>query len=126
MIVPTGSFPFLQDHYSHTAELLQREPPKGGSFLLCQRHLYDGEGARAGRPSLHRRARRYADSRVRPGRAPSVRSDLPSRAFDMCPATGLSNEAVFRFFHDKGFTLEELKTCGARMGCNEFVFRRQA
>lgn len=35
-------------------------------------------------------------------------------------------EAVFRFFQDEGFTLEELKTCGGRMGCNEFVFRRQA
>jgi 2-polyprenyl-6-hydroxyphenyl methylase/3-demethylubiquinone-9 3-methyltransferase len=35
-------------------------------------------------------------------------------------------EAVFRFFQDKGFGLEELKTCGGRMGCNEFVFRRQA
>lgn len=35
-------------------------------------------------------------------------------------------EAVFRFFQDRGFTLEELKTCGGRMGCNEFVFRRQA
>lgn len=35
-------------------------------------------------------------------------------------------EAVFRFFQDRGFTLEELKTCGGRMGCNEFVFRRKA
>jgi 2-polyprenyl-6-hydroxyphenyl methylase/3-demethylubiquinone-9 3-methyltransferase len=35
-------------------------------------------------------------------------------------------EAVFRFFHDREFTLEELKTCGGRMGCNEFIFRRQA
>ena len=35
-------------------------------------------------------------------------------------------EDVFRFFRDRGFTLEELKTCGGRMGCNEFVFRRQA
>jgi 2-polyprenyl-3-methyl-5-hydroxy-6-metoxy-1,4-benzoquinol methylase len=34
-------------------------------------------------------------------------------------------EAVFRFFQDRGFTLEELKTCGGRMGCNEYVFRRQ-
>jgi 2-polyprenyl-3-methyl-5-hydroxy-6-metoxy-1,4-benzoquinol methylase len=33
-------------------------------------------------------------------------------------------EAVFRFFRDHGFVLEELRTCGARMGCNEFVFRR--
>ncbi|MFP4477732.1 MAG: class I SAM-dependent methyltransferase [Desulfatibacillaceae bacterium] len=34
-------------------------------------------------------------------------------------------EAVFHFFHEEGFALEELKTCGGRMGCNEFVFRRQ-
>ncbi len=34
-------------------------------------------------------------------------------------------ESVFRFFHDRGFALEELKTCGGRMGCNEFVFFRQ-
>ncbi len=34
-------------------------------------------------------------------------------------------EAVLRFFRDRGLTLEELKTCGGRMGCNEFVFRRQ-
>lgn len=33
-------------------------------------------------------------------------------------------EDVFRFFHDRGFVLEEMKTCGGRSGCNEFVFRR--
>jgi hypothetical protein len=33
-------------------------------------------------------------------------------------------EAVFRFFRELGFSLEELRTCGGRMGCNEFVFRR--
>ena len=33
-------------------------------------------------------------------------------------------EAVFHFFRDRGFYLESLKTCGGRMGCNEFVFRR--
>ncbi len=32
-------------------------------------------------------------------------------------------EAVFRFFRDRGFRLEKLKTCGGRMGCNEFLFR---
>lgn len=37
-----------------------------------------------------------------------------------------SPEAVFRVFHSHGFTLEELKTCRGRMGCNEFVFRRPA
>ncbi len=35
-------------------------------------------------------------------------------------------EAVMHFFQGNGFALEELKTCGGRMGCNEFVFRRQA
>lgn len=33
-------------------------------------------------------------------------------------------EDVFLFFRVKGFMLENLKTCGGRMGCNEFVFRR--
>lgn len=33
-------------------------------------------------------------------------------------------EGVFDFFHARGFTLEKLRTCGGRMGCNEFVFRR--
>lgn len=34
-------------------------------------------------------------------------------------------ETIFRFFRDRGFALEELRTCGGRMGCNEFVFRLQ-
>jgi len=33
-------------------------------------------------------------------------------------------EVVFRFYKDRGFLIEELNTCGGRMGCNEFVFRR--
>lgn len=33
-------------------------------------------------------------------------------------------EAVFRFFRKRGFVLQELRTCGGRMGCNEFVFHR--
>ncbi len=32
-------------------------------------------------------------------------------------------EDVFTFFRNAGFRLEELKTCGGRHGCNEFVFR---
>lgn len=35
-------------------------------------------------------------------------------------------EVVFRYFRDNGFLLEELKTCGGKMGCNEFLFRRDA
>jgi 2-polyprenyl-6-hydroxyphenyl methylase/3-demethylubiquinone-9 3-methyltransferase len=33
-------------------------------------------------------------------------------------------EAIFRAVRDGAFTLEALKTCGGKMGCNEFVFRR--
>jgi 2-polyprenyl-6-hydroxyphenyl methylase/3-demethylubiquinone-9 3-methyltransferase len=35
-------------------------------------------------------------------------------------------EEVFRYFHRNDFELLELKTCGGRMGCNEFVFRLRA
>lgn len=33
-------------------------------------------------------------------------------------------EEIFRFFRDHGFALREMKTCGGRMGCNEYVFER--
>ena len=33
-------------------------------------------------------------------------------------------EAIFRFYRDRGFTLQEMKTCGGRHGCNELVFLR--
>ena len=33
-------------------------------------------------------------------------------------------EDIFSFFRDRGFVLDELKTCGGRMGCNEFVFHK--
>jgi 2-polyprenyl-3-methyl-5-hydroxy-6-metoxy-1,4-benzoquinol methylase len=34
-------------------------------------------------------------------------------------------EQVLRFYRDRGFALYEMKTCGNRHGCNEFVFVRQ-
>lgn len=34
-------------------------------------------------------------------------------------------ETVLQFLQSRGFALEELKTCGKRMGCNEFVLRRK-
>ena len=34
-------------------------------------------------------------------------------------------EQVFRFFRERCFALDELETCGGRMGCNELVFTRQ-
>lgn len=33
-------------------------------------------------------------------------------------------EEVFEFLTSRGFTLIQLKTCGGRLGCNEFTFRR--
>ena len=33
-------------------------------------------------------------------------------------------EEIFRFYRDRGFQLEELKTCAGGLGCNEFVFRK--
>jgi 2-polyprenyl-6-hydroxyphenyl methylase/3-demethylubiquinone-9 3-methyltransferase len=35
-----------------------------------------------------------------------------------------SPERIFRFFRDRGFRLEEMRTCGGGRGCNEFVFRK--
>ena len=34
-------------------------------------------------------------------------------------------EEIFNFYHDKGFDLINLITCGGRHGCNEFVFVRK-
>lgn len=34
-------------------------------------------------------------------------------------------EEVFRFYFDKGYTLQELVTCAGRHGCNEFVFTKE-
>lgn len=33
-------------------------------------------------------------------------------------------EAVFSFYRDRQFWLEQLKTCTGRHGCDEFVFIR--
>ena len=35
-------------------------------------------------------------------------------------------EEIFDFFRDRGFALARLKTCGGRIGCNEFLFVRPA
>lgn len=37
-----------------------------------------------------------------------------------------SPEEVFRFYRDRGFILWELKTCGGKHGCNEYVFLRKS
>jgi 2-polyprenyl-6-hydroxyphenyl methylase/3-demethylubiquinone-9 3-methyltransferase len=35
-----------------------------------------------------------------------------------------SPEKIFEFYQRRGFTLTALKTCGGKLGCNEFVFSR--
>jgi 2-polyprenyl-3-methyl-5-hydroxy-6-metoxy-1,4-benzoquinol methylase len=37
-----------------------------------------------------------------------------------------SPEEIFRFYRDRGFNLRELKTCGGKHGCNQFVFECQS
>jgi 2-polyprenyl-6-hydroxyphenyl methylase/3-demethylubiquinone-9 3-methyltransferase len=37
-----------------------------------------------------------------------------------------SPDAIFAFYHSRGFALEKLKTCGGGLGCNELVFTRTA
>ena len=34
-------------------------------------------------------------------------------------------ETIFGFYRERGFHLEELKTCGGELGCNEFLFVRE-
>lgn len=33
-------------------------------------------------------------------------------------------QELFDFYHGRGFQLERLTTCGGKLGCNQFVFRR--
>jgi hypothetical protein len=33
-------------------------------------------------------------------------------------------EQIFDLYHDAGFELERLKTCGGGLGCNEYLLRR--
>jgi 2-polyprenyl-6-hydroxyphenyl methylase/3-demethylubiquinone-9 3-methyltransferase len=35
-------------------------------------------------------------------------------------------EEIFALYHDQGFELERLRTCGGGLGCNEFLLRRAA
>ena len=41
------------------------------------------------------------------------------------PFEAAKPETVLRYFREHGFQLTELTTCGGRMGCNEFVFKRE-
>jgi len=34
-------------------------------------------------------------------------------------------EEIFKFYHDRGYELTQLKTCGAGFGCNEYVFEKK-
>jgi 2-polyprenyl-3-methyl-5-hydroxy-6-metoxy-1,4-benzoquinol methylase len=36
-----------------------------------------------------------------------------------------SPEEIFHFYRERGFSLRELKTCGGKHGCNQFVFQSQ-
>ncbi len=34
-------------------------------------------------------------------------------------------EEIFEFYRDRGFQLQQLKTCVGGLGCNEFVFLKK-
>ena len=38
------------------------------------------------------------------------------------PFEAAKPERIFDFYRERGFTLIHLKTCGGRLGCNEFTF----
>jgi 2-polyprenyl-6-hydroxyphenyl methylase/3-demethylubiquinone-9 3-methyltransferase len=65
-------------------------------------------------------------------RSPFNRGAVPrgmSRWYDLVDWVGgypfevAKPESVFEFFRRNGFVLDRLKTCGGKIGCNEFVFR---
>lgn len=35
-------------------------------------------------------------------------------------------DEIFKFFHEKGYELVKLKTCGGGLGCNEYVFHKKS
>jgi 2-polyprenyl-6-hydroxyphenyl methylase/3-demethylubiquinone-9 3-methyltransferase len=67
---------------------------------------------------------RALSGRLAPGRGMSLWRDtvdwLGGYPFEVAKP-----EEVFCFFRDHGLVLENLRTCRGRMGCNEFLFRRE-
>lgn len=71
-------------------------------------------------------------ARLRPGR--SYREYLRNRGMSPWhdvvdwiggyPFEVAKPERILEFFRSRGFELEKLSTCGGKLGCNEFVFRR--
>jgi 2-polyprenyl-6-hydroxyphenyl methylase/3-demethylubiquinone-9 3-methyltransferase len=55
------------------------------------------------------------------GRGMSARTDLIDWVGGW-PFEVAKPERIFDFYRDRGFTLVHLKTCGGRLGCNEFTF----
>lgn len=41
------------------------------------------------------------------------------------PFEAAKPEEIFNFYHDRGFSLKNMITCGGGLGCNEFVFIRK-
>jgi SAM-dependent methyltransferase len=67
---------------------------------------------------------RALNGRPSPGRGMSLWRDTVDWLGGY-PFEAAKPENVFRFFRDRGLILENLKTCRGRMGCNEFLFRRE-
>jgi 2-polyprenyl-6-hydroxyphenyl methylase/3-demethylubiquinone-9 3-methyltransferase len=69
-------------------------------------------------------------SRARPPASRAARTRGMSKTHDLVDWVGgwpfevAKPHEVFDFFHERGFRLDELFTCGGGLGCNEFVFTR--
>lgn len=61
---------------------------------------------------------------VRPARGMDRRRDLVDWVGGY-PFEVARPEQVFNFYRERGFRLDQLKTCGGGLGCNEFVFTRE-
>lgn len=72
----------------------------------------------------------YQTVRRLPRPAPATRARGMDRATDLVDWVGgypfevATPEQIFSFFHERGWQLDRLKTCGGGLGCNEFVFSR--
>lgn len=72
---------------------------------------------------LLRRLIRWASGKTKDERGMSIWRDMIDWLGGY-PFETANPEAIFNFFQRRQYTLCQLKTCGGRMGCNEFVFVR--
>jgi len=108
--------------------------PRGKQLALTGSRLYlfrPRPTLLALRASLRVYRRLSGTSRPRPSATPVPVPRGMDRERDLVDWVGgypfevATPDQVFSFLHDRGWQLERLKTCGAGLGCNEFVLSRR-